>query len=482
MSAMDSVTVGALALILGALASYLFRRAGLKRSAFGVVSALVVMQILQDALPAFLAAISREHFDWLSYLRIGSWEVGLALAVTYWALVLFNLGRKRRVTVAKRLGYMTSAALGPYPVFVSVLLIYPLAVLGKYHVNSIVFEKGFEAANLILHGGAQETLGVGLVRPFGTLFYPLSAYLFYWLSTYGQGKRYTIFKYFVVANAVFAAGFAVLITGGRGDLGAVVLAFVVPLWFLKGPAFAFRLVAVFLVLFTIVTPIVYQYRGDRAAYQGLTLEQRLSGFLDVFAGSKNDPGSGRFSPGVVVQRFDGVPHGGNLVLFTISVEGQHALLTPYIGAVASVVPRVVWPNKPVPLSGDGTPQSIPQWLSGYISGRPGMSTSVATSSILFWQFHLPGVLLGALFLAFLLNTLIVLGDDARRFDLVVLFVAVLHPFRSPDAVLMALMQWVMPLWILTVIIHWALLNKGRRASMRGKVGQRSTSAEMVHRM
>ncbi|MEP6391041.1 MAG: hypothetical protein ABJ056_14090 [Halioglobus sp.] len=451
------VPFAALALL---ISFYFFSGARSHARLASYVAFYIGFYVFLEGFPAIILVALMDAPNWVDRLRPMSWATGLLLSIVFFIVIAFLLPKRAGVTTRKWANlinvYMPSDTL-----YKTALVLYPLALIGKYSIPSETMELGFMAANRAASDSI-DVSGMPFLGPFAALFYPLSAYLIFVFRSGEKGGKFRRLQTAVIFSlCAFTVGYHMLVKGGRGEIISLMFPLLLVYWLMgERRKVLFSLGSVGLIL-VFLTPFVYEYRNDSRNYIGQDMSSRLGNFSTIFDFSDFDAKSFFSSFRKVVFRFDGVPHGGNLALYTLEDLNRFVYFNPYLGALVGVIPRQLWPSKPTPGSGNGLSSDTPQWKSGFISNRPGLATSVSVPGILFWHFGIFGVFLGALVTAGFLKVMIYLGDTLGRNDVVLLLLFVINPIRGPDVILLNIFQWIIPIVILLSCIR--TLRRGRPA-------------------
>jgi hypothetical protein len=165
-------------------------------------------------------------------------------------------------------------------------------------------------------------------------------------------------------------------------------------------------------------------------------------------------------------RLDSVQNAGILADQTIK-SGKFATYRPFVGSLLAWAPRYVWPQKPLPLSIDGTVAGLPWYLVMSYRDEPWNNGSVSVAGVAYWQFGWLGVVVTAIAGAAIfraLSTIAVRGGIVGLYLLVV-FCMMTH-FRIPvgiDESILVLVQLILPVLALrSVYIHYMSSGNARR--------------------
>ena len=235
--------------------------------------------------------------------------------------------------------------------------------------------------------------------------------------------------------------------GGRGTILEIGFMTLVVLWLSFNKKIALNIFGVILIVALFLSPIILSYRNDTTNYIKATSEEKIFNIQQII--SDESKLVLWFSEiGRVIERFDGVPNGGNLSLY--SLEKGNVYFTPYIGSLVSFIPRIVWNDKPYPKSGDGRVTGVPEWMSGQVSDRPWLCTSVSIASIAFWHFNFPGILILFSVHGLLLRQIAAIGDKLKRYELFLFLWFLLNPLLSIDYIIFNFMQSILPLFVISI--------------------------------
>jgi hypothetical protein len=150
-------------------------------------------------------------------------------------------------------------------------------------------------------------------------------------------------------------------------------------------------------------------------------------------------------------------------------------LEPYAGAVFAGVPRIIYPNKPVPGSRDGTYAGDPGRLVAVLLGmdQDSGNAGIGMGSIAIWQLGYGGLILliiaNALNL-WVLNTLFLATSVLGR---ATAFMVIAAPslaglVATPDVILMNLQRLI----LIIALFNFGVWVFDRRAWSRGTLGER----------
>ena len=168
-------------------------------------------------------------------------------------------------------------------------------------------------------------------------------------------------------------------------------------------------------------------------------------------------------------RLDSVQNAGILADQTFK-SGKFATYRPFVGSLLAWAPRYFWPQKPLPLSIDGTVAGLPWYLVMSYRDEPWNNGSVSVAGVAYWQFGWLGVVVTAITGAAIfraLSTIAVRGGIVGLYLLVV-FCMMTH-FRIPvgiDESILVVVQLILPVLALrAVYIHYiSSCNVRRRAT------------------
>lgn len=425
-----------------------------KKSCFSYVCFFIGFTIVMSEILPALYALFVEIPDWLSYLRPWSWPVGQALSVLYWLVFLTAMMSQRwkgKNNVADKVHLMFHSHI----VFNTLIILYVVSFFSIIAIPQEEVEAGYTAANWVLKPELRgaSTAWQGILRPFGSIFYPLVAVILFFIIQKVRTSRHLTTTNILVSLIAISMTFVKLVfdlsSGGRGTILIIGLSILAVIWIHFGKKKAFIGFTVLGAIGILISPFLLIYRDNPTAYVNMDINSRLNSFLSIVAEEHGVSWIDEISK--VVLRFDNVPHGGNLALYT--AETNHVYFTPYLGSIAGWIPRTLWPDKPYPRSGDGTASATPHWKSGQISERPWLSTSVSTPGIAFWHFNLLGVILTAIIHVYLIKIIVALGDNLKRPELFLLLWLIIKPIEPLDAIILYIMQWIVPILILFWLVR-----------------------------
>ena len=407
-----------------------------------------------EALPGIYWFLFGNEPNYFLYLRPWAWVSGYIASIVYWLVFFFSLKLIESNSIlisviSKKILFRFRDPLITRNIF---LFVYFLSFLGAViFISEDAKLRGYASAGSSLTSSSiSET---NLIRPFSTLFVPLATALIYFLIKEKENRKNTITKiqlYFVLF-LFFCKIIFDITQGGRGTILMVGISLCFVAWVSYGKTVAISFILVAGLIGSILSPIIYVYRNDAASYYGLGVIDRIQIFLD-----KQEDTKGSFDQASeyerIAYRFDGIPNGGNLILYTLETENIY--FNQYINNLYALIPRAFWSDKPKPGSADGDSSTTSNAITGKISGRPWLLTSVSPSSIAFWQFNFIGLLIVPYIQALLVRVMIKLGDHYNRGELFAFFYFILNPFGSLDAFFLQILQWILPL----IILYWLIDN------------------------
>ena len=405
----------------------------------------------------FYTLITGIYPDYDDYMDYGSISVGVFFSGIYWIFFLYfwtsNKGEYLTEKVARYLNNYVSEK----NVHLFVLIFLALSYIGYFTLDSTAIDAGFSAASESIKsvGGSIE-IGAGLLNPFGSLAFPIVAVVMYETDINRiNGSLYGIYlRWITIFFIIFAVIFGVTM-GSRAVILNILMVYIAG--FLLNQRYKIALIQVFTVIFlaSLASPFIQAYKFDPSLYVGKTTIERLQ--ILVGSGSYlSSRDSTQSNIEDLIFRFDGVQNGGHLILNTSSIG--NAPFWPYASSVVSVIPRYFWASKPVPKSADGTPETMPQSISGTISGRQYLTTSISTSGIAYWHFGLLGLILVPFLMARLTIFLQKISITYHRVD-IFLF---LYFFLRPNGLLLeaffSTCQFIIPILIIMRILSPSYKN------------------------
>lgn len=401
-------------------------------------------------LPAAYSFITGVAPSYMQELRPGSLSIGTIVEGLYWLAFYLALQFSKN----SFLGNITARTLNdvfPSALFSKVmLLMFPLCVAGYFYLDPEMWELGFRSADNVFTARYERSTLAGILNPFGVLCLPITATLIhvsYFKNNLNNSSWRTIrYICFAVLVGSVMLGFAM---GGRGILLLLGTILFVVVRYEVGLGRALTLLITIGAVGIIISPVIMAYKLDDSLYLNKTFEERLQ-FIFEGAGSTETRAPVMDAIEGVIFRIDGVHNGGNLIRY--SDENGFVYLAPYVNSALSFIPRVLWADKPQPKSADGTVLTTPNILTGQISDRPVLTTSVSPSGVAYWQFGLLGVVICAVLQAFLTRALINVASDNGRSELLIFFWFLLNTTDIFLNTFFLIVQWVVPLMVLFFFI------------------------------
>ncbi len=166
--------------------------------------------------------------------------------------------------------------------------------------------------------------------------------------------------------------------------------------------------------------------------------------------------------------------GGAMVQYTR--EHGHAGFATYKTLPTNQIPRFLYPDKPYPLSADGTAFASPPFIVGVILDRPKSSGWDSGGATMYWQFGWMGVVFGGLLVGIGWAALAAWGLKRRSIIATALVFSMMRwgsmLFESADYLanrMMALMRVFAVVWIVGYVLRSIVANSsGKRAVRPGR--------------
>jgi len=323
-----------------------------------------------------------------------------------------------------------------------VLLLGPWTTSG--YIGAGLYVKDDLTNELFTIGGVQRTIYMGIIVP------ALCVLLFY-----VPRQRLPKWGLSLVAVAFFLVVLEAISTDARGSVLMVLLgaiACLVARGYNRKKLLAYVLLSAVFVA-SLSGPMI-AFRSELDLYSSLSIWERVQTIFRFF-GSDPSPVGGVASWAIVfLTRLDSVQDGG-ILAYETAKSNEFSYLRPFVGSLVGVVPRYLWADKPLPLSGDGTVQGIPGYLVMAFRDRPWNNASVTASGVAYWQFGWIGVVVTSAVSAFVISWL---GRIAFCGGTVGLFLflsfAMLTRFRLPvslDETVLVFVQMMTPLLVLHTV-------------------------------
>jgi len=132
----------------------------------------------------------------------------------------------------------------------------------------------------------------------------------------------------------------------------------------------------------------------------------------------------------------------------------HVLFSTYPSIFYEPIPRIVYPNKPIPLSVDGTKETTSIRIAAREAGWSNVWWGSGAGSM-YWQFNWPGVMLGGFIVGFLWYLLVFKAFNTKHILLTILIFNIikwgLPLFRGLDNLLLELIRGVKLLGVYYII-------------------------------
>lgn len=147
------------------------------------------------------------------------------------------------------------------------------------------------------------------------------------------------------------------------------------------------------------------------------------------------------------------------LLYERAREDGFVGLAAYPTILSDLLPRFLFPDKPYPLSVDGTAWGAPSFVVGAMLGNPGVTYWTTGGGVMYWQFGWIGVILGGLAVGMIWARLTLQVVYKPTVVVIVLYLMMIgygaNLFESLDSVLHGLVRTLMllsPLWLLAEVL------------------------------
>lgn len=429
-----------------------------EKSSFGLICFLSSYVLsTQEFIPPFYSLISNRYPDWMVLLRDNSISFGVFLSGVYWLTFLIGICffyKNKSDFVFTRLIVRIIPKNKFYPFLIFIGMV---SFLGHFALDSEALSEGFGSAGAVITDrNVRTSIFSGLLGPFGALAMPCAAALLA-VSLLGENKdlkTWIYIRYFtyLFLFLVIVFGFTM---GARGQLLTVGIILCAIYWIFYDRKKVFNILLYVAIFGILSSPVILTYKAQKDLYLNLSFIDRIENIANIFFDSRSD-----FhildSLERIIYRYDGVHNGGNLALYALETHYVH--LIPYINTFYAVIPRFFWPEKPQPKSVDGKGATTPNLITGVVSGRPWMTTSVSPSAIAFWQFGFIGVFLVAFVQSFFISILEKFIFRKDRPELFMFFYFLLLPLGLFLHTWFMIIQWVIPI-VCLFIIYKAIFYK-----------------------
>lgn len=377
-------------LVLAGYTTYYAATSGSAEVALPLFS-VVVVAMLGGLIPALFAIVTRDY-DVINFgFPLSTWTLGLVIEIVYFGFYLlgFRFAVKRLFRPVDRLA--TKFRETPHAWFL-VLFIFLFAIAAQARFAGPWSSEGYESAGRytvtrlndasVVEGGIERFVSLAFVMP------ALFVALFAKGKPRGGWVRVLTVVLFVVSFIPLVL--SDLVFGARGLASAIVL-MLASVFVYNGQ---WRSAAVSVLIVVVVGALassgIRAYRVHSFEYRGLSDWQKLNLMTEAVLPAEGRPKSDFLASTIL--RLDTVQSGGILAQET-QETGEYAFFKPYAGAILAPVPRLIWGDKPVPLSINDSVLGTPWYLVASLRGAPWNSVGVSASGTGFWQFWWPGVAL-----------------------------------------------------------------------------------------
>lgn len=419
-----------------------------KEKTYSLVGFLIFFNILTtEFIPPFYSFIFDVYPDFIFLLRKDSISYGVLLSGCYWLIFIaalhFISANKLTVSLSGKIANQL-----PTKIFKPVLITLAfLSFLGAYSLDQRTLEEGFASVKGMFEGrNVRSSLLTGLLGPFGGLANASAAALIA-ASLMQENIKSTFWMclriitwFFLISTVIF--GFTM---GARGKLLSVAVLASIIFWLFYGKRKVIYMFIILLIVGIIISPVIMIYKSKTNLYVGVSTLERIQNIFYVYEHEARFTEAFDAIEGIIF-RYDGIHNGGNLAIY--STESENPYFKPYLTSILGMIPRYFWPDKPQPKSVDGTASTTPNIMTGVVSGRPWLMTSVTPSAVAFWQFNLIGILIIPLFQAWISSALISVSDRYGRPELFLFYFLLLNPLGLLVQTWFIFLQWVLPLSII----------------------------------
>ena len=377
-------------------------------------------------------------------MRKNSISYGVFLSGCYWLVFIAAL----HFISVKKLTVSWSGKIAnqlPTEVFKPVLItLAVLSFVGAYSFDARTVEEGFTSASGIFeHRNVRTNILTGLLGPFGIMANSTAvALIAVSLMQENRKSRSWIFLrriawVFLISTIIF--GFTM---GARGNLLGVAMLASMIAWLFYGKKKVIYIFAALLVAGIVMSPVIMIYKSKSNLYVGMSTLDRIQNIFYIYENEAKFTKTFDALEGIIF-RYDGIHNGGNLAVY--STESENPYFKPYLTSILGMIPRYFWPDKPQPKSVDGTASTTPNIMTGVVSGRPWLMTSVTPSAVAFWHFNIIGIFIFPLFQAWISSILIGVSDRYGRPELFLFYFLLLSPLGLLVHTWFVFLQWILPL-------------------------------------
>ncbi|MGC2741660.1 MAG: hypothetical protein WA672_00630 [Candidatus Angelobacter sp.] len=385
-------TFGVLVLLLACQALYLTvdaLKSWMSRPEKRIIVFVLYSNYLWSLVPALAAVITGKVEVFTFGYGIETWNFGLFLETVFFFIFIIVW----KLIPAPRQSKPHIANITD-PVIAFIILVAVAGAILYFALTGPWTGSGYEAAGdyvnsslaseQVTKGGLQMTMYRSVILPSLCilLFYLPKTYLSKWLRVtagiilvYAAVDSFASFSRGAILFLAFIIG-TCLIASGRAKVGLI--------W-----------VALGISITAIVSPILVPLReGMASTYKGTPVLEKSIAVLQSRESGDVGHGIASWLTNYTI-RLDTIQDGGILAACTERAS-NYAGITPYVGSLFGFMPRVLWPDKPLPLSSDGTVGMTPWYLVMAYRGEPWNNASVSTSGVAFWQFGWLGVVISAI--------------------------------------------------------------------------------------
>ncbi len=210
---------------------------------------------------------------------------------------------------------------------------------------------------------------------------------------------------------------------------------------------------------------IINYRQNSARYADESITARAGHFFDAVMGQR--PASGPWAEEYLI-RLDTTQNGGSLADHA-RISANFAGFRPFYGAAVAFIPRFLWKDKPLPLSGDNTVPGLPWYMVMGFRGEPWNNGSVSASGIAYWQFGWLGVLVTGLLAGVAFRGISIIAMEGGALGVLLFLIIPMNThFQIPiamDQLLLVLVQLVGPLLLAMLTFGFLFRNGSVRPAL-----------------
>lgn len=143
------------------------------------------------------------------------------------------------------------------------------------------------------------------------------------------------------------------------------------------------------------------------------------------------------------------------LLYAYAQRNGLAFWRPYLGVITSWIPKFIWHEKPFAGSYDGTYETSPEYILGYL--KTGIIGGVNTATrpaagVMYWHFGSLGLIIGGVLIGAIWRILIEISKPTKSFLGLIAFLMIINQLMIPadnlDKVLLFLSRHFFVLWLL----------------------------------